>query len=347
LPKLFADAATSPSTQPATANDLIADIQAADSEFSALMGGDQNLFNADHRAAIAPKAIPLLQRMDSDFVQVVALQPMSDDAVEQQRVPIRAMLVIFGDAQTESALKKSAALDNYAAAPAASALFLADWWRGHSDPAAQQKTFDAFKPVAQKYSDDFAITTAALAMLNDAATPDLESQVRALIINDLKSTEAQGMAPQLVEDGNLQSLVGKPATIVGTTLDGKPFTTADWKGKVIVVNFWATWCPTCIDELPNLAKTYSEYHAKGLEVIGIDNDYSADTVKNFLAQHPESAWPQLFDPAAAAQQGVHPITLSYHIQFIGRMFLIDKAGNIRSVAAEEHLEELIPKLLAE
>ena len=57
-----------------------------------------------------------------------------------------------------------------------------------------------------------------------------------------------------------------------TTLDGKPFDIAALKGKVVVVNFWATWCPPCRDEMPALEAVYRHYHSQGLEVLAISAD---------------------------------------------------------------------------
>jgi hypothetical protein len=84
-----------------------------------------------------------------------------------------------------------------------------------------------------------------------------------------------------------------------------------------------------------------------LEIVGVNNDYSADDLKNFLTQHAEIPWPQLFDPTAAAQQQWNSITLGYGIHGIPQEILIDKKGIVRATDARQNLEDLIPKLLAE
>ena len=144
----------------------------------------------------------------------------------------------------------------------------------------------------------------------------------------------------------LAALVDKPMTLAGTTPDGKPFTTADWKGKVVLVDFWATWCGPCKAELPRVKKMYSDYHDKGLEVLGVSNDYSAKALTTFTADD-QMPWPQLFNAASAADHEWNPITEKMGIPGIPQMFLIDKKGICRSTDGRSQMETLIPKLLAE
>ncbi len=71
------------------------------------------------------------------------------------------------------------------------------------------------------------------------------------------------------------------------TLDGTTISTADWKGKVIVLNYWATWCIPCRAEIPEFNKMHQDLASKGVEVVGISmDDDGADTVKEFLKQNP-------------------------------------------------------------
>jgi peroxiredoxin len=93
-------------------------------------------------------------------------------------------------------------------------------------------------------------------------------------------------------------------------------------------------------------KKYAEYHTKGLEVLGVSNDLEVSNVKNFLAKN-DMPWPELYDPTAAEKQELNPLTRNLGITGIPRMFLIDKKGVCRTVSADDSLETLIPKMLAE
>ena len=71
------------------------------------------------------------------------------------------------------------------------------------------------------------------------------------------------------------------------TLDGAPLSTTDWKGKVVVLNYWATWCVPCRSEIPEFNRIHDELGPKGVEVVGISMDQDgADTVKSFLQKNP-------------------------------------------------------------
>jgi peroxiredoxin len=73
---------------------------------------------------------------------------------------------------------------------------------------------------------------------------------------------------------------GAPAPhFTATTLDGRAFDSESLRGKVVVLHFWATWCPPCREEMPALQKFYDEHHSEGLEIVAISNDDAGDEAK--------------------------------------------------------------------
>lgn len=132
---------------------------------------------------------------------------------------------------------------------------------------------------------------------------------------------------QLAEsfDGKLRlmALPGNPMELKGDLLDGKPFDQAAFAGKVVLVDFWATWCGPCIAEIPNMKTEYEKYHAKGFEVVGISLDEDRAEVEKFVADN-EIPWPIIF----AGKGWQDPIAQFYGISGIPQLVLIGRDGNV-------------------
>jgi len=141
-------------------------------------------------------------------------------------------------------------------------------------------------------------------------------------------------------------LMGNPIEIEGTLLDGTKFDQVSLKGKVVLVDFWATWCGPCIAELPNVLDNYKKYHDKGFEVIGISLDNSRDDLEGFLKEN-ELPWPILFeDDSDDAKGWSNPMAAKYGISGIPTVILVEANGNVVSLNARgEKLGELLEKLL--
>jgi peroxiredoxin len=92
------------------------------------------------------------------------------------------------------------------------------------------------------------------------------------------------------------------------------------KGKVLLLNFWATWCPPCVAEMPSLNRLYGHLKSRGLEVIAISIDRSADDVKEFLGK-------KGFNFTILMDQG-SSVAKRYRVFSTPTTFLIDKNGNI-------------------
>lgn len=129
-----------------------------------------------------------------------------------------------------------------------------------------------------------------------------------------------------------------------TDLNGKPLSLSQFKGKVVLVDFWATWCPPCVAEMPRIIATYQKYHDKGFEVIGISLDRDKAELLKYIEKN-KIAWPQHFDGGKAPGES---LAEKYGAEAIPTTFLIGADGKIIAAttgpmggALEEHLAKLL------
>jgi thiol-disulfide isomerase/thioredoxin len=138
-------------------------------------------------------------------------------------------------------------------------------------------------------------------------------------------------------------MLGKPApTFTVTTLDGKPVSLDDFKGKAVIVNFWATWCAPCRQEMPWLAQLREQYAAQGFEVLGIVTDGAPDDKLQRIADKSGVKYPILHcnHKAAVAYGGLPNLPESFYIDKHGKLVMEGAAAD-----SKEELEGKIRKLL--
>lgn len=122
-------------------------------------------------------------------------------------------------------------------------------------------------------------------------------------------------------------LPGKEMKIEGTTASGEPFDWEAYRGKVVLVDYWATWCGPCIQELPNVKENYEKYHDQGFEVVGISLDQDPARLQRFLTER-EIPWVCLFEEGAGWN---HPMAKYYGVMGIPATMLLDREGKVVSM----------------
>ncbi len=131
------------------------------------------------------------------------------------------------------------------------------------------------------------------------------------------------------------------------TIDGKEFKLEDYKGKLVLVDFWATWCPPCKAELPHLKEVYEKYHKKGLEIVSISAE-DAGVIKPF-AKANKMDWIHISDPPK-------DLLRKYYVQSYPSPFLIGPDGKLLAKhvplrvhflekTIEEHIGKVKPEAL--
>lgn len=165
-----------------------------------------------------------------------------------------------------------------------------------------------------------------------------------------KSPAIRAQAAEFEGSARRLALPGNPLKLTGETLGGEKFDIQDYKGKVVLVQFWASWCTYCLQEMPHIRQAYNTYRDRGFEVVGVNLDDSAGRAREIVVDS-KLPWPQLFssDPAALGMQ--NPVAVYYGINSIPQCILVDREGKVitlqaRGGALEAALEKLFPSTAA-
>ena len=137
---------------------------------------------------------------------------------------------------------------------------------------------------------------------------------------------------------------GKPAPdFMLQDVSGKSVRLRDLRGQVVLINLWATWCPPCIAEMPDLAAVYNAHKSEGLVILGVDDQERPETVTDFISHNP-LPYPILLDTDSR-------VARAYRTNFLPASFLIDRRGVLRATMPGQNnrtkLEAAIKPLLTE
>jgi thiol-disulfide isomerase/thioredoxin len=196
-----------------------------------------------------------------------------------------------------------------------------------------------------------------LAFIHDFPDVPDDAQLQKARLESLQKTDAAKagkLLDALLTDSNpavadmakgevqMRDLMKKPLDLQFTAEDGSKVDLAKLRGKVVLIDFWATWCSPCMEEVPDVVNVYKELHDKGFSIVGISLDEDK-SVLEAVTKAQGMVWPQYYD----GKGWENVISSRYGIGEIPTMWLVDKKGMVVDVDAREGLEDKVKKLLAE
>lgn len=119
-------------------------------------------------------------------------------------------------------------------------------------------------------------------------------------------------------------IIGKPFELTGDTTDGEAFDLKSLRGKIVLVQFWATWSGHCLDDIPNLRRNYQQYHDRGFEIVGISVDEDLEALQMFQKKQ-HLPWTTLHSDEAGSE---HPAAIRYGVASYPTTFLVDAKGRV-------------------
>ncbi len=261
-----------------------------------------------------------------------------------------AILSLLGSVPSSVAAEKSDTSAELQALVSKVRTKLSDGKKTEADLAPELKEFDALlaKHKGEKTDDVAQILFMKAALYEQVLKDSAKAETSmAQLQRDFPDTEPAKRAKAGEEARKARASLAEGSKFPDFNekdLDGKPLSVANYKGKVVLVDFWATWCGPCRAELPNVIKTYEAHHKDGFEIIGISLDRKQDREKleSFLKEK-KMTWPQFYD----GNFWQNKLAVKYGVQSIPATYLLDRQGNIIGKDLRgEKLEEAVTQALA-
>lgn len=218
----------------------------------------------------------------------------------------------------------------------------AQYTRQFQDPKAdfakiQEAWLEKLEGFIKQYpkSEDAAEAMMQLAIAHEFAGEDDDAkkwydQIRNSFSETSLADKATGAIRRI-------SAVGQPMRLAGTSTDGKKVDLASYKGKVVLVHYWATWCEPCKEDMAVMRQMQAKYGARGFQLIGVSLDSQRDALTQFLGQN-RLAWPQLFEEGGLDSR----YALEMGVLTLPTMILVGPDGKV--ISRSLHISQLDTEL---
>lgn len=162
---------------------------------------------------------------------------------------------------------------------------------------------------------------------------------------DAEDESLQRYADRMLGTARRLRLLGQEMELAGTQANGEQFDWPAYRGKVVLVDFWASWCGPCLSEIPNMKENLEKYSDKGFTIVGINMDSTRAPFEKCVEQN-EISWVNIVSEEEGQTGWDAPMAVHYGVSGIPTAILVDQAGKVASLRARgRELDRLLASLL--
>ncbi|MFI4874177.1 MAG: redoxin family protein [Blastopirellula sp. JB062] len=180
---------------------------------------------------------------------------------------------------------------------------------------------------------------------------ELAKAVNDLLLKNYSNHPNKEVAAAILESATSANkrlaLIGNPLPLVGANLDGSAFDWSQYRGRYVLIDFWATWCGPCLQEIPNIQQNFVKYRERGFEVVGVNLDDDPKALEQFFAKR-TLPWTTIVsnDPNATGFNNVNAVHCG--VDGIPFLVLVDPEGKVVEINPRgERLGEVLESIFAQ